>query len=100
MAPAGRAGVRDRYLPEYGFDNRVVAEIPLVGRADELRQLTAELGAAAATGTSRVVLVTGPPGIGKTRLVAEFRSRARRSAAWLVGRAAPSLSTTPLAPLL
>src|SRR5215470_3407587 len=41
--------------------------VPIVGRGDELAQLRAAL-ITAARGTGRLVLVSGEPGIGKTRL--------------------------------
>jgi DNA-binding CsgD family transcriptional regulator len=44
-------------------------EVPIVGRDDELGQLRAAL-AAASGGAGRLVLVSGEPGIGKTRLAA------------------------------
>jgi hypothetical protein len=44
---------------------------PLVGRASQLRTL-AEYLAYVRVGRAQVVLVTGAPGIGKTRLVDEF----------------------------
>ena len=40
--------------------------VPLVGREDELSHLVRALG-----GDTRLVLVTGDAGVGKTRLVAE-----------------------------
>ena len=58
----------------------------LVGRGAELGCLLAALDEAFA-GNARVVLVSGEPGIGKTRLVDEFASHARRRGAHvLVGR--------------
>jgi predicted ATPase len=47
----------------------------LVGRAEELARLAAALDRAAA-GDPAAVLVAGEAGVGKTRLVAEFASRA------------------------
>jgi len=47
----------------------------LVGRAEELARLAAALDRAA-TGDPAAVLVAGEAGVGKTRLVAEFTSRA------------------------
>ena len=44
-------------------------EVPIVGRAAELGQLRAAL-VAVSGGAGRLVLVSGEPGIGKTRLVA------------------------------
>jgi predicted ATPase len=45
---------------------------PLVGRAEEI-ELLRRLWAQAQAGSGRVVLVSGEPGIGKSRLVAAFR---------------------------
>ncbi|HEX6234245.1 MAG TPA: AAA family ATPase, partial [Jiangellaceae bacterium] len=49
----------------------------LVGRTAELERLT-ELWQAAAQGIAQLALVSGEPGIGKTRLVEELRSRCAR----------------------
>ncbi|MGA5068629.1 AAA family ATPase [Streptomyces exfoliatus] len=63
---------------------------PLVGRARELDRLDALLRRRRA-GTGPVAVdVTGEPGIGKTRLLAEFAARARRQGATVLrGRASP-----------
>ena len=59
---------------------------PFVGRAKELRELEAMLDAAA-SGRGGVVLVTGEPGIGKTRLLQELeRTAASAGSRVLVGR--------------
>jgi DNA-binding SARP family transcriptional activator/tetratricopeptide (TPR) repeat protein len=58
----------------------------LVGREDELGALVMDFDEAA-TGRGRVVLVTGEPGIGKSRLAEELVAHARgRGAEVLVGR--------------
>ena len=49
---------------------------PFVGRGDELARLERSLAGAAA-GRGGLVLVTGDPGIGKTRTLEEFARRAR-----------------------
>jgi class 3 adenylate cyclase/tetratricopeptide (TPR) repeat protein len=50
---------------------------PLVGRDEELREFTAVATACAERQRSRVVIVRGDPGVGKSRLVAEFAAQAR-----------------------
>jgi class 3 adenylate cyclase len=50
---------------------------PLVGRDEEL-ELLLRRWAQVKTGTGRVVMVAGEPGIGKSRLVAEFEERLKR----------------------
>jgi hypothetical protein len=63
----------------------------LVGRADELTEL-AEACKAAATGERQLVLVTGEPGIGKTRLVAQAAADAHaQGATVLFGRCGEEL---------
>src|SRR5688572_30058199 len=53
-----------------------------IGREYELSFLEESLNAAA-QGDGRLVLLAGEPGVGKTRLLAEFATRAR-AADWLV----------------
>jgi len=65
---------------------------PLVARTRELGQLLDRFAAVRATGTPRLVTVVGPPGIGKSRLVAELAARVRAGpgpAAWRQGRSLP-----------
>ena len=57
---------------------------PVVGRDRELGVLHDVLRDLA-SGRGRVVLVTGPPGIGKTRLLTELAVGAEDSATWLEG---------------
>jgi DNA-binding SARP family transcriptional activator len=61
-------------------------DAPLVGRAEELAQLTAELDAARDEGRCRVVTVLGEPGIGKSRLARELVLHARAETAVLITR--------------
>jgi class 3 adenylate cyclase/tetratricopeptide (TPR) repeat protein len=51
------------------------AELPLVGREAEMRTLLGAL-AGARSGAGRLVEVVGEPGIGKSRLIEELRTRA------------------------
>gem|GEM_PF-581951 len=59
---------------------------PFVGRAKELALLGERLGEVRA-GRGRIVLLAGEPGVGKSRLLLEFkRSLAAREVCWLAGR--------------
>ena len=71
---------------------------PFVGRQQELATLSACLGAVG-EGHGRVVFVAGEPGIGKTRLLAEFASRARAEG-WRIfaGRAYETEGMPPYLP--
>ena len=66
---------------------RVPSTSPFVARVAEQAQLAAVWGAAA-SGQAQLVLVTGEPGVGKTRLVDELRARA--AAVTLEARAYPA----------
>jgi class 3 adenylate cyclase len=52
-------------------------DAPLVGRKRELAALRRSLKRAADDGSTRASVVLGPPGVGKSRLVAEFTRRAK-----------------------
>ena len=52
-------------------------DAPLVGRKRELAALRRSLKRAVDTGSARVAVVVAPPGVGKSRLAAEFTRRAR-----------------------
>jgi class 3 adenylate cyclase len=73
-----------------GLDS-VGLESPMVGRDEPLRRLTDLLDVVRA-GRGRVAFVVGEPGIGKSRLVAEFRAAAHQPddagirARWIEGR--------------
>jgi DNA-binding SARP family transcriptional activator len=67
---------------------------PLVGRQVELAALGTALREAA-RGHGSVVLLTGEPGLGKTRLMQECRRRAARGTRWLEGSSASYASSTP-----
>jgi class 3 adenylate cyclase len=63
-------------------------ESPMVGRDGELKRLE-DLLPVIAAGRSRVASLVGDPGIGKTRLLAEFKAAAMTSAdhfEWIEGR--------------
>src|SRR6476620_1984869 len=63
-------------------------DVPLVGRRAELRMLRARLKRCRERGRC-VVTVTGPAGIGKSRLLREFLEAAEREATVVVGRCLP-----------
>jgi adenylate cyclase len=71
---------------------------PLAGRRDELGELDAAFRDAT-RGEGSVVVVTGEPGLGKTRLVEEFHKRLvggrGRPPLWLEGRGTSYASSTP-----
>lgn len=81
---------------------RLGGRAPLVGRQAELRALDTALRAAVA-GHGQVIVLTGEPGIGKTRLVQESRKRfiawvgagGGRRPLWLEGRGVSYASATP-----
>lgn len=75
-----------------GVDAEPSAKAPFVGRGDELRLLTDTYTRAFREASIQLVTITGEPGVGKTRLTAEFRAwlenRPER-ARWLQGRCLP-----------
>ncbi len=71
------------------------APASFVNRADALRRLEAELRAAERAARARVVVVTGEPGVGKSRLASEFQRRLRRGSV-LSGRCMPFGQRLPL----
>jgi len=75
---------------------------PFVDREHETARLEAALDALLA-GRGQVVLLAGPPGIGKTRLLEWLGARASGNATWLEGRCASytsELSYSPFAEIL
>jgi class 3 adenylate cyclase len=56
-------------------------QVPMIGRAGDLARLQSAVAAVKARGKSRVALITGEAGIGKSRLVTEFRGRLQASEA-------------------
>jgi class 3 adenylate cyclase/tetratricopeptide (TPR) repeat protein len=60
-----------------------------VGRSRELAQLHELLDRVTASGEAELVNVVGEPGIGKSRLLAEFRRRVGDDARWVTGRCVP-----------
>jgi class 3 adenylate cyclase len=70
---------------------------PMIGRDGQLARLR-ELFAVAKAGQGRVVAILGEPGIGKSRLLAEFRAEIERgdeTATWIEGRCLSYGQTLP-----
>jgi class 3 adenylate cyclase/tetratricopeptide (TPR) repeat protein len=73
---------------------------PFVGREDELR-LVINRWERAVEGEGQVVLVTGEPGIGKSRLVQRFHEKlAGHPHAWLESAAVPFFQNTPFSAVI
>ncbi|HZZ24332.1 MAG TPA: AAA family ATPase, partial [Roseiarcus sp.] len=72
---------------------------PLVGREDELA-LLARRWSRALEGEGQFVQIVGEPGIGKSRLIEEFRTKlAETSHTWVEWAASQLLQNTPLHPI-
>ncbi|MGD8699471.1 MAG: AAA family ATPase, partial [Gemmatimonadales bacterium] len=86
-----------RLLREMG--SPLLQDPPFVGREDELADLAEEWDQAAA-GVSRTVALTGPAGIGKTRLADQFiRSLALTDVTIMRGRCYEAEQTLPYGPV-
>jgi class 3 adenylate cyclase len=72
---------------------------PFVGRAAELGRLRA-LFEEVRGGQGRAILLTGPPGIGKSRLLRELRLALGDDAGWLEGRCTAIGQTSPYLPVI
>ncbi len=72
---------------------------PFVGRERELRLLTESFEKAKA-GHGQVVFLVGEPGIGKSRLLLEFRRRLGEAATWLEGQCLPFGGAMAFHPLI
>ena len=74
-------------------------EMPsFVGRRHELRLLGQLFDRVVASATGQLVTVVGEPGMGKTRLVEEFRGVVEGRARWLAGRCLPYGESVTFAP--
>ena len=76
LKPYDEAGAADRSRPEASSAPSLLGrEVPCVGRERELATLEALLGQTVADEGATAVVITGPAGIGKTRLASEFLAR-------------------------
>ena len=90
-----------RIVRASGGRRRAVAPslTPFVGREEEMRLLTRRWERAQ-TGEGQLVLIVGEPGIGKSRLVEEFRAKlAGTPHTWIEWYALQLLQNTPLHPI-
>jgi class 3 adenylate cyclase/tetratricopeptide (TPR) repeat protein len=77
-APVRAWSAGDLRAPAEAAAPGAVAASPLIGRDTELGHLVALADRAAAAGQPETVVVTGEPGVGKTRLASELVERRRR----------------------
>ncbi len=101
--------VRDGKAPQLPLDRlegaqpagwtRLRLDVPLVGRAPTLQQLEEAL-LRARTGQSSVVLISGEPGIGKSRLLHDFAARCWSSNRVLFGSGQPGTQSVPYHPIV
>jgi DNA-binding SARP family transcriptional activator len=73
-------------------------DVPLIGRDHEMRHLEEAL-ARAGSGRGSLVLISGEPGIGKSRLMQEFAARVRSHAFVLAGTSSQDTHTIPYHPI-
>lgn len=103
LEPAGLLELKGKAEPVPGF--RVVGErehalrrlTPLIGRDDELAVLD-DVFAQLTEGRGAIVAITGEPGIGKSRLVAEARAR-RQEVRYLTAQGVSYAEDVPYYPL-
>jgi DNA-binding SARP family transcriptional activator/tetratricopeptide (TPR) repeat protein len=119
LRPASRGQVTERadgsgaarYRIELPAELTVRAEAPLVGRKRELEQLWSLWAAATEPGAGadrgrlrgpprRLVMMTGDPGIGKSRLAAEIARRAHDEGAFVLAGRSPQEALVPYQPFV
>jgi class 3 adenylate cyclase/tetratricopeptide (TPR) repeat protein len=76
-----------------------VAPATFVGRAHELALLHEAFDRATRTTSAQLVAATGEPGIGKSRLVEEFRRQLGDGPRWVTGRCVPYGEAVTFAPV-
>jgi hypothetical protein len=82
----GAATLAKETRPKPGMGTLLGKRTPLVGRERELALLDASLAECCSDSVARTVVVTGPAGIGKSRLTHEFLCRAGDRVRVLTGR--------------
>ncbi|HZZ24432.1 MAG TPA: AAA family ATPase [Roseiarcus sp.] len=82
-----------------GRRERARAQTPFVGRQEELEVLT-QRWVRARSGGGQLVLIVGEPGLGKSRLLGEFRAKlAETPHTWVEWPVSQLLQNTPLHPI-
>ncbi|MBZ4416830.1 TOMM system kinase/cyclase fusion protein [Myxococcus sp. RHSTA-1-4] len=96
----GDAGLGDAYVLREGATDAGAPELPLIGRQRELEALT-ERWNKVRGGGGQVVLITGEPGIGRSRLAWAFRQQlGTEPHCCLEGRCAQDARNSPLYPIV
>ncbi|MEO8252067.1 MAG: adenylate/guanylate cyclase domain-containing protein [Chloroflexota bacterium] len=88
--------IRAKLFPGTGRGVRGL-DAPIVGRAAEIKKLKG-ITEALTAGTGQVVIVAGEAGIGKSRLMAEWRRSLEKDIRWLEGRSYAGASGVPYGP--
>ncbi len=88
-----------RPLPDLSWGTLPSLDVPLVGRDEICRKLREAFNHARA-GRGRVVLLSGEPGIGKSRLMEAFATRRGDRALILAGTARPQEQALPYQPVV
>ena len=100
LGATGDADLGNVYLLRETATDGGVPDLPLVGRQRELAAL-GERWDKVRGGLGQVVLVTGEPGIGKSRLARAVRQQlGAQTHRWLEGRCAQDARNSPLAPIV
>lgn len=90
-------------LRESGIESRYLAlrgtRLPLIDRAEE-KALLQHRWTAAQGGKGQAVLLVGEPGLGKSRLVADFEEQIDNGAARVLFACSPHYQDTPLFPVI
>ena len=99
LAPLSARPDADPAYRLVSYTEREIRRARFVGRERELR-LLADRFEQARAGQGQVFMVVGEPGIGKSRLLQEFRARLGDAAAWVEGQAVPFGRAMPFHPVV